>query len=621
MTNAPFSSPAPGSYERPAPAANFFNRIRSWGIVRTEDRWLGGVSAGIAHRFGLDPALVRVLFVLLAFIGGGVIVYGLGWLFLPEQRDGRIPVQEAMRGSFPSAFWLGLLVVLVAIFGPLGVIGGAGALVLALPFLLILAIPVLLVWVIIRLVEKPARPGAYGPNGDGPQAGQGGQPGYGPNGYGPQGGYGPGDYGNAGPANGGPMNGGTAPFVPAAEQAQQADQAVPNSGVYTAPPRPARRRPSGPGVTHSLLTLAALLFVWSALAIGVGSGNLGLVGSIAFGAGATLAVFGGSIIIAALRGRTGGWVSVVGLLASFVAVPAIVGASFLPASAINGEFSPSERTITVTREQLEQAGDVLDLGTYSAANVRLNLSELTAEDTERLAGKSIVIDSAAGYVQVLTSAEQAVTVQARVHHGYIESILGQNWSTQGLAPAAELDEPSHYTLSGETLNQTLNRQISGSKSSATIASPNTAPGITVQASMGIGEISVQDRTFGTSWSGIKDTIGGKELWIVDYWRDAQGAYHSRNEGLPAVEGKAADSIAGTVSSSAVEQCLSPIAERRENALGTSVNEDADDSFDSPSSDWDDLDTTEGLSNRLASLTDAERTAYETCLTPSVQPAK
>lgn len=106
MTYAPFSSPAPGSYERPAPAANFFNRIRSWGIVRTEDRWLGGVSAGIAHRFGLDPALVRVLFILLAFFGGGVLVYGLGWLFLPEQRDGRIAVQDVMRGSFSSAFGL-----------------------------------------------------------------------------------------------------------------------------------------------------------------------------------------------------------------------------------------------------------------------------------------------------------------------------------------------------------------------------------------------------------------------------------------------------------------------------------------------------------------------------------
>lgn len=616
MTNAPFSTPAPGSYERPAPAANFFNRIRSWGIVRTEDRWLGGVSAGIAHRFGLDPALVRVLFVLLAFVGGGVLVYGLGWLFLPEQRNGRIPVQEAMRGSFPSAFWLGLLVVLVAIFGPFAVIGGAGAIVLALPFLLLLALPVLLVWVIIRVFEKPTRPGGYSPNGYGPQGGQGGQPGVGPYGDGPQGGYGPGSFGpNAAPANAGPV-----PFVPPAEQAQQT---APNSGVYTIPPRPARRRPSGPGLTHSLLTLAALLFVWAALAIGVGAGALGLFGSIAFAAGATLAVFGSSIIIAALRGRTGGWVSVVSLLASFVAVPAIVATSFLPANAINGEFAPSARTITVTREQLEQAGEVLDLGTFAASNVRLNLTQLSAQDTERLAGKTIVIDSAAGYVQVLTNAEQAVTVDARVNHGYVESILGEKWTTQGLAPASELNEPSHYTLSGEELNQTLNRQIGGSKTSATIASPNTAPGITVKASMGIGEISIQDRSFGTSWSGIKDTIGGKELWIVDYWRDAQGNYHShsRNDGLPAVEGKAADTIAGTVSASAVETCLAPIAERRENTLGSALNEDAEDSYDNPSSDWDGLNMSEGLSNRLASLTEAERSSYETCLTPSVQPAK
>jgi signal transduction histidine kinase/phage shock protein PspC (stress-responsive transcriptional regulator) len=48
-------------------------------------RWLGGVCAGIARRYGIDPALVRLAFVIATAAGGfGVALYALAWLVIPS---------------------------------------------------------------------------------------------------------------------------------------------------------------------------------------------------------------------------------------------------------------------------------------------------------------------------------------------------------------------------------------------------------------------------------------------------------------------------------------------------------------------------------------------------------
>ena len=87
---------------RPLPRPNgFFTWLRSLGIVRGEDRWLGGVCSGIANRTGLDPVLVRGLFIVLGLFGGGLLLYGLAWALLPES-DGRIHAEEALRGTWTS---------------------------------------------------------------------------------------------------------------------------------------------------------------------------------------------------------------------------------------------------------------------------------------------------------------------------------------------------------------------------------------------------------------------------------------------------------------------------------------------------------------------------------------
>jgi phage shock protein PspC (stress-responsive transcriptional regulator) len=50
-----------------------------------EDRWLGGVSAGLGAYFDLSPTIYRIAFVALALAGGtGVLLYVAAWLVIPE---------------------------------------------------------------------------------------------------------------------------------------------------------------------------------------------------------------------------------------------------------------------------------------------------------------------------------------------------------------------------------------------------------------------------------------------------------------------------------------------------------------------------------------------------------
>ncbi len=51
-----------------------------------EDKILGGVASGLAHYLNIDPAIVRILFAVLAFFGGsGFLVYIILWIVLPSR--------------------------------------------------------------------------------------------------------------------------------------------------------------------------------------------------------------------------------------------------------------------------------------------------------------------------------------------------------------------------------------------------------------------------------------------------------------------------------------------------------------------------------------------------------
>jgi phage shock protein C len=50
-----------------------------------EDRLIGGVAGGIGHYFEIDPVVIRVVFVVLALVGGGgVLAYLIAWVVIPD---------------------------------------------------------------------------------------------------------------------------------------------------------------------------------------------------------------------------------------------------------------------------------------------------------------------------------------------------------------------------------------------------------------------------------------------------------------------------------------------------------------------------------------------------------
>ncbi|GLB64038.1 hypothetical protein NCCP2495_19170 [Dietzia sp. NCCP-2495] len=54
-------------------------------LVRSDDRWIGGVAGGVANYFGVDPTLVRILFAAALLLPGPqVLLYLILWLVMPN---------------------------------------------------------------------------------------------------------------------------------------------------------------------------------------------------------------------------------------------------------------------------------------------------------------------------------------------------------------------------------------------------------------------------------------------------------------------------------------------------------------------------------------------------------
>jgi phage shock protein C len=51
----------------------------------TKDRMLGGVCGGLGEYFDVDPTIVRLVAVVFAFTGAGVLAYIIAWLIIPDQ--------------------------------------------------------------------------------------------------------------------------------------------------------------------------------------------------------------------------------------------------------------------------------------------------------------------------------------------------------------------------------------------------------------------------------------------------------------------------------------------------------------------------------------------------------
>ncbi|MGY2745412.1 PspC domain-containing protein [Arthrobacter sp. UYCu723] len=290
---------------------SFFDWVRSQGIHRGRDRWVGGVANGIAQRLGVDPLIVRGIFIVLAiFAGVGVLLYGLAWALLPEP-DGRIHVQEAAAGRWSGGMTGALITTLIGLPGLGSGVWGwdrhdFGGFIWTVVWLG--GIGYLIYYLARRHKTRNGTDGISSrahPGGPASHAAPAGQPSYGQSGY---------DQSTVpGPAWGAPPPSGPTP---------------PPGGGYRPGPGgdpvpPAKPRNLGPGAPAVAVTAGLALLVGGGLkaldaahVIGLGDSS----NAVVWASGA--AVLGLGILVAGLRGRTSG------ILGFFAVVALIIGGIF-----------------------------------------------------------------------------------------------------------------------------------------------------------------------------------------------------------------------------------------------------------------------------------------------------
>ncbi|NUU30327.1 PspC domain-containing protein [Arthrobacter sp. C9C5] len=424
--SGPGATPPPYTGAPRAPGAqpqDFFDWIRSHGIFRGRQRWVGGVASGIAQRLGVDPLIVRgILIVLTVFAGVGVLFYGLAWALLPEP-DGRIHVQEAAAGRWSSGM-TGALITTIIGFPSLGsgVWGwdryGFGAFVWTV-FWVGGAI-----YVIYYLTQRNKARAGGTPMSPGSRPGGAGWSAAGADTYGST-------YGGAGPAP--TVTNQTLPLegLPARNWENHSEAAPgwaapppsgpipPYGGGYgpvppTAPVPAPKPRNLGPGASAVAVTAGIALLVGGGIkALDAAHAiNLGTAGNAVVWASAA-AVLGLGILVSGLRGRTAG------ILGFFAVVALIIGGIFnLVPNADRARF----QNIDWAPASIEQARDGFDItgGTGTVDLTKLNLNPPLGSDVV------VRLDATASNVTVAIPASVPVQVQADMTMGNLSDSRGNH---------------------------------------------------------------------------------------------------------------------------------------------------------------------------------------------------
>jgi phage shock protein PspC (stress-responsive transcriptional regulator) len=89
------------------------------------DRVVAGVAGGFARYLGLDAAVVRLVLVVLAFVGGlGVLLYLAAWLVVPDEPAGtEVPEGPPLRHGARVGWTVVVAIVAIAVLAEVGHIG------------------------------------------------------------------------------------------------------------------------------------------------------------------------------------------------------------------------------------------------------------------------------------------------------------------------------------------------------------------------------------------------------------------------------------------------------------------------------------------------------------------
>ena len=504
---APGYQGAPGTYGQSS-MDRFFNSIRAMNLYRAQPRVLGGVCSGISQRYGIDMTLVRILFLVSALLGFGGFLYALAWAFLPEVEDGRIHLEQALHGDFTGGL-AGAIVLALFSGAPASVsVDLLPSFFASSTFIGIAAVVAVLLIANSRrnsqnYSDYPYGPGSYdgatgyGPdgayNGGGTDAGNGsggvGSENYDPNGAyastrGYNGGVGPNDgynstyNGSYGPNSA--YNGGEGQQVFSAPPVGSNGKPIPRwQGNYNAGgPRPnyqpyqRKNWAPGPGSMLSLITLG--LLVMCAIPMVLEQSLRSLVISAALAAG----VMGLALAVCAVRGRHGGWISVMAvfsLIFGFMPIAAITSAA--PQSALDIDW----QNVRVDKSNYNY--------NYMVPSIPNFVGETTLDLTQAPAGenRTITVNSFVGQLTIKTAYGQSVRiemdhskgVEAATLSAYSPWQVSENGVVQTLQPTNtynSIDGDNSDDFDDDASTPTPRNWVtaSPSPSGTAVASPTTA---------------------------------------------------------------------------------------------------------------------------------------------------
>ncbi len=389
----------------PSPLNRLAGAIENAGITRPrEGRVLSGVCAGIARRYGLDPVLVRVGFVVASLVMTiGLTVYLIATLLLPGP-GGQMPLLRALREHEPKS--LAALVVLLLMFLGDGVLGSDAGWTRSMGALTLSG---LLIWLLL----------AYGPGAQNQQPSPAGGA------FSPASQEAPSSARTA--AAGLVFDPQTGRWNPPAPPPGTGTAPSPAAGTPPVTPAPPVPEPSAAARLLPIITISA------ALVAGYGTYLLlralpGESGHDAgYGAAAALATLGAFAVVNGLRGvrnRTAILCVIpllaVSALATAPGSPARFNIEHLPSqtSLRAGQWSDTTVNVTLAPASVNELVGEYSLG---AGNLELNLTSIPAAQLATVAGEEISVQAGAGDVILRLPAGVPATVYATADAGRVVS--------------------------------------------------------------------------------------------------------------------------------------------------------------------------------------------------------
>ena len=120
----PPNSPPPNSPPVTSPPVDGPSRARPPLLRSRTNRKIAGVAGGLGRYGAVDPLVLRIVLVVLAFYGGsGILLYGLAWLLIAEDGATESPGQQLVNGrADTSVIWP----MVVSVLGLVAVTGSVG---------------------------------------------------------------------------------------------------------------------------------------------------------------------------------------------------------------------------------------------------------------------------------------------------------------------------------------------------------------------------------------------------------------------------------------------------------------------------------------------------------------